>query len=49
MPHHRPRVGADNRRNRLFTAAILLFVLCIAGWALHGSASVLNAARLFGS
>jgi hypothetical protein len=49
MPHHRPRVGPDGKRNRLFTAAILLVILGISGWALHGGASVLNAARLFGS
>ena len=41
--------AADSTRSHFFTAAILLFVLGIAGWALHGGASALNAARLFGS
>jgi hypothetical protein len=48
MTRHAPRVGADSTPSHFFTAAILLFVLCMAGWALHGGASALNAARLFG-
>ena len=49
MPHHRPRVAQDTRASHSFTAVILLLVLCLGGWALHGGASeALNAAKLFG-
>jgi hypothetical protein len=49
MPHQQPRARADTRPNHAFTAFILLVMLGLGAWALHGGASAtLSAARLFG-